>query len=173
MEDIASDNGIWHGQVEKLEKQLASVKEVMDAELEAKAAEAEQLRGKVAELRSATSHTVADSEEKIMALQVHAYHCCCPLSFMCICHSSTFPFSHMTTDFPRAVLVKHYHCIAAGSFVMSAISLGELYLTSGFENVFSGQGEFEQLFDAVCCRADAESIVCFPTGTSRGADACE
>jgi multidrug resistance efflux pump len=60
--------------VEKLEKQLASVKEAMDADLEAKAAEAEQLKGKVAELRNATSHTVADSEASITALQVPA-HC--------------------------------------------------------------------------------------------------
>lgn len=60
----------WRAQVAQLERQLAASKEAMEADIRAKAVEADALKGVVDELRNATCHTIAGSEAAILALQV-------------------------------------------------------------------------------------------------------
>jgi len=66
-----------YAQVDQLEDEAATQKKSMDADLREKAAEAERLKATVEELRSVTSHDVADSEAAILGLQV----LCCPVRF--------------------------------------------------------------------------------------------
>jgi hypothetical protein len=57
-------------QVRKLEKQFAANKEAMENAVALVAGEADRIRGDISEMRSATSHNLAASDQQIVALQV-------------------------------------------------------------------------------------------------------
>lgn len=57
-------------QVRKLEKQFAANKEAMENAVALVAGEADRIRGDISEMRSATSHNLAASDQQILALQV-------------------------------------------------------------------------------------------------------
>lgn len=57
-------------QVNKLEKQLTHCKEEQESEIRVIQAEAERIKGEVAGLKDANSHSVAHSASRVRALQV-------------------------------------------------------------------------------------------------------
>lgn len=57
-------------QVHKAEKRLMHSKEEHETEIRAIQAQAEHIRDEVCELKNATSHSVADSSDRIHRLQV-------------------------------------------------------------------------------------------------------
>lgn len=57
-------------QVHKAEKQLTYSKEEHDIEIKSIQAQAEHIKDEVGQLKSATSHSIADSSDRIYRLQV-------------------------------------------------------------------------------------------------------
>ncbi|KAK9828671.1 hypothetical protein WJX72_001447 [[Myrmecia] bisecta] len=65
------ENATLEVQVRKLEAAFRSSKEGLEAEVRSQAAQADKLKGEVAQLRHACSHSIADSEDRIRDLQAH------------------------------------------------------------------------------------------------------